>query len=43
MNIGMAMKRTVGGLIAAMALLGAPALAQSIKVERIEVSAARHL
>jgi hypothetical protein len=32
------MKRTVGGLIAAIALLGAPALAQSVKVERIEVA-----
>jgi len=38
MNIGMAMKRTVGGLVAAIALLAAPALAQSIKVERIEVT-----
>ena len=43
MNIGMAMKRTVGGLVAAIALLAAPALAQSIKVERIEVTPARHL
>ncbi len=38
MNIGMAMKRTMGGLIAAMALLSGPALAQSVKVERIEVA-----
>jgi hypothetical protein len=38
MNIGMTMKRTVGGLIAAIALLAGPTLAQSVKVERIEVA-----
>ena len=38
MNIGMTMKRTVGGLIAAIALLAGPAQAQSVKVERIEVA-----
>ena len=32
------MKRTMGGLIAVIVLLGGPALAQSIKVERIEVA-----